>query len=288
MKRIMDWWTNRANKPVTIVIVILHLLLLGWFNPDFLNYSFSWSGVLIGIALYWITICLGIGVCYHRLLTHKSFKTPKWVRCVLTFCGCLAWQGSPIVWVGTHRYHHKHSDKEEDPHSPKHGFTWSHIGWVLTKSPKGFNESDMTKDFDEESLMQTMHKWFWAPQLIVTILLIVIGFLLGGTQLATSWFMWGIVARTISAFHFTWFVNSAAHTWGYTNFKNTKDNSKNLWWVAIFSFGEGWHNNHHGEQTSASHGMRWFEIDMSYWTIVLMSKLGLASDIKRPKSWAKK
>jgi len=284
MKNIIFWWRNRANKPVTIVILILHLLLLGSFTP----YCFSWSGVIISIILYCITIGLGIGVCYHRLLTHRSFKTPKWVRCILTLCGCLAWQGSPIIWVGTHRYHHKHSDKDDDPHSPKHGFTWAHIIWVLTKSPEGFKETDQAKDLLKEPMMMKMHKWFWLPQVIVAILLILGGLYFGGIQLALSWFMWGIVIRTIAAFHFTWFVNSAAHTWGYTNFNNTDDNSKNLWWVAIFSFGEGWHNNHHGEPSSASHGMRGFELDPTYWIISLMGLLGLASDIKKPKRWKKK
>lgn len=283
MKNLLYWWTNQANKTVTIVILILHIFAVGALLPTF----FSWSGVFIGLFLYWVTIGLGIGLCYHRLLTHRSFKTPKWVRWILTMCGCLAWQGSPIVWVGTHRYHHKHSDKDLDPHSPKHGFTWAHIVWVLTKSPEGFSEIDQAKDLMREPMMCKFHKWFWVPQVVVSILLLLTGWSIGGYQLAASWFIWGIAARTVLAFHNTWFVNSAAHTWGYQNFKNTDENSRNLWWVAILSLGEGHHNNHHGEPGSASHGMRWFELDPTYWTIIIMSWLKLATDVQKPKMWSK-
>ena len=261
-----------------MLILLFQLLSFGVLFPSL----FSWSGVFIAIGLYWISGGLGITLCYHRLLTHKSFETPKWVRYVLTTFACLTWQGPPKTWVGTHRYHHKHSDDDLDPHSPKHGFTWSHITWVLTKSPDGFDASQFAKDLDKEPFMRFLDTFWWLPQILLMIILGIVGWITQDILLGLSWMVWGGPFRTTLVYHFTWFVNSAAHTWGYRNFQ-TSDNSRNLWWVALLSWGEGHHNNHHGEPSSAAHGMKWFELDPTYWTINIMSWFGLASNIKRPK-----
>lgn len=280
----LNWWRDEADKLTTIIIILMHVIAIGAFVPAF----FSWSGVVICVLLYWVTGGLGITLCFHRLLTHQSFRTPYWFRAVLTACGCLALQGSPIVWVGTHRYHHQHSDTDEDPHTPKHGFTWAHILWILTKSPDGFDGSKLAPDLQKEAMVRWLGKFFWLPQVMLTVLLFGIGWVIGGYPLAVSWVVWGIGLRTVLVFHNTWFVNSAAHTWGYKNFPDTGENSRNLWWVALTAFGEGWHNNHHGEPISAAHGMRWFELDPTYWTIIALSWFGLASDIRRPKKLQQK
>jgi fatty-acid desaturase len=274
----VKWWKHEADKPNTVMMFFLHILALGVFLPSL----FDISSVLIAVLLYWISGGLGITLCYHRLLTHKSFKTPQWVRCVLTTFACLAWQGSPLRWVGTHRFHHKHSDDELDPHSPKHGFTWSHITWVLTKSPEGFSGEDYAVDLEKEKMMRFFDKFWWLPQIVLSILLLFGGWIVKDITLGFSWFIWGVAFRTIMVYHMTWFVNSAAHTWGSRKF-DTEDNSRNLFWVALISWGEGYHNNHHGQQSSASHGMTRLSFDPTYWTINIMSWLGLASNIKRPK-----
>lgn len=270
------WWNHRADKPVTILITILHLLAVLIFFPQF----FSWSGVVCFCVLYFVSGGIGITLGYHRFLTHKSFKTSKFIKFILTFCACLAWQGSPLDWVGTHRAHHKNSDKEGDPHSPIHGFFWSHIIWVLTKVPEDFNATDWVADLKKDKMMLWFHRYWWLPQVIVLVLLLVFGFVFGGLFLAFSLFLWGGPARICAVFHGTWFVNSATHKWGYQNFKDTGDNSRNLWWVALISFGEGWHNNHHANQSSAAHGLRRFEFDLTYQLIKLMRFARLAWDVK--------
>lgn len=123
---------------------------------------------------------------------------------------------------------------------------------------------------------------FWLPQVVLALILYVVGWMLSGNQLALSLVFWGIGLRTVLVFHATWFVNSAAHTWGYQS-SETGDNSRNLWWVGLLTLGEGWHNNHHYDPRSARHGIRWFEFDATYWTIIIMSRFRLTSKIRKPK-----
>lgn len=274
-----DWWNLYADKPVVVMMFITHLFLLCNFFPQF----FSWSGVCLFFALYFMSGCFGITLCYHRLLTHKSFKTYPMVRFFLLFCGCLAVQGSPVIWVGSHRHHHKESDTEDDLHSPIHGVMWSHMFWVLTKIPEGFHPEDLAVDLRRDKMVMWFHRFWWLPQIIVSGALIIGGLFFGDWNLAISWFLWGGINRTVAVFHATWFVNSATHIWGYKNFHDTGDHSRNNWWVALLSFGEGWHNNHHADERSAAHGMRWYEFDLTYQIIRLMELVGLAWDVRRPK-----
>ena len=229
--------------------------------------------------LWWLCGGLGICVCFHRLLTHRSFKTPKIVEYVLTILGTMNWQGSPIKWVGVHRLHHQHSDEEEDPHSPKHGFNWSHVLWCVIKAPKGSRRRDAAKDLQRDPVMRIIDRWHFVPLILLAFAVYFLGEFL--FQAGWSWVVWGVCVRTVFTYHATWFVNSAGHTWGYRNF-DTGDDSKNIWWVSLLSFGEGWHNNHHASQRSARHGMRWWEFDMTYLTIRLMKLMGLARDIIEP------
>ncbi len=270
------WRTGGLDWTVITGISALHIFALA------APFTFTWSGFGLFLLGWYITGGLGIVLCYHRLLTHRSFKCPKWFEYFLTASACAAWQGRPTQWVGTHRIHHKHSDTEHDPHSPEHGFTWSHIFWTLFKSPEGVKADDAAKDLLRDKGLAFLNKWFVLPQLVVSAVLVGAGYAIGGWELAASWFVWGVAVRTVFVWHVTWFVNSASHTWGYRNFE-TKEHSTNLWWVALLSFGEGWHNNHHAQQRSAAHGMRWFEFDPTYYTIKLMEKVGLAWDVVEPK-----
>ncbi len=236
-------------------------------------FTFSWSALGVAVFLWWAAGGLGICLCYHRLLTHRSFKTPRWFEYFLTTLGCLNLQGGPIRWVGTHRIHHKESDTELDPHSPKHGFDWGHVLWCLHKDPHGRNLCDFAPDLQRDRVMVWLDSYFWVPQ-------VGLGFLLylGG---GWSWVVWGIAVRTVFTYHATWFVNSASHTWGYRTYE-TRELSRNLWWVSVLAFGEGWHNNHHQFPRSAAHGLRRFEIDPTYMTIKALSWVGLARDIHLP------
>lgn len=264
----------------TNAIGIGSMLILLCFAPRY----FEWEAFGLFISLYCLS-GLGITLGFHRLLTHQSFKTYSWVRYFIAIMGTLAWQGSPLTWTGAHIKHHQNSDREDDPHSPTHGFWWSQFLWMIFSRQK---ETDAKTYAPRELLqdrgMQIIHRVHWLPQIILAILLAISGYFYGGSFSAFSWVVWGVAVRTISTFTAPSLVNSAAHKWGYRNY-NTPDNSRNLWWVAIISFGEGWHNNHHGEPRSAVHGNRhWWEFDPTYWMIVIMEKFGLAWDIKKPKS----
>lgn len=242
---------------------------------------FSWSGLALCVLFCWLTGGVGITLCYHRLLTHRSFKTPKWFEYFVTILGALAWQGGPIQWVGVHRLHHAESDMEQDPHSPKHGFTWSHMVWCMLRNPVNRDARNACKDLLRDPVLRFIDKYFYVPQFLLAGAFYGLGYLAGGHALAMSWLLWGVAIRIVFVYHGTWFVNSASHTWGYRNYKTT-DGSTNLWWVAFMAYGEGWHNNHHAYQTSARHGLRWWEFDLTWQVIKVLSLLGLARDIRLP------
>lgn len=243
---------------------------------------FTWSGLVICLALCWISGGLGVSLGYHRLLTHGSFKCSPWLRHTLTVLGCLTLQGNPSEWVGMHRLHHRYSDSDHDPHSPKHGFTWAHILWTLHEDAYGFRGVDAAKDLLRDPTFRLIDKYFWLPQVLMIFILFTLGRVLGDRTTAVSWVIWGVGVRTVLVFHLTWFVNSAAHTWGYRNYESG-EGSTNLWWVALIGFGEGWHNNHHKYPRSAAHGLRWFEFDSTWCVIRVLEKLGLVWDVKRLK-----
>lgn len=238
-------------------------------------FFFTWGALGSMLALWWLTGAIGICLCYHRLLTHRSFKTWKWAEYAMTYLGCAAWQGGPLEWVGTHRLHHRHSETEEDPHSPRHGFNWAHVLWCLKKTDKANDPRYAAGDLAKDPVHRFLDRWHGATQIPIAIALFAIGGL--------PWVLWGVCFRVCFVYHVTWFVNSAAHTWGYRNF-DTDDDSRNNWWVALLSFGEGWHNNHHAIQRSARHGMRWWEFDVTYITIQAMRLVGLSWDIVSPNS----
>jgi len=241
-------------------IGLLHVLCL------FAPFTFSWSALGVAVFLYWVACGLGISMGYHRLLTHRGFETSRAFYYLLAILGTLNFQGGPIDWVGIHRVHHRDSDTDDDPHSPRHGFLWAHVLWCVCKDPLGRDNTIAAGDLKKDRFLVWLNKWFVLPQLVLAVVL----WFLGGW----SWVIWGVAVRTVFTYHATWAVNSASHTWGYKNFP-TKDDSKNNWWVALVSWGEGWHNNHHAHQRSARHGLRWFEIDATWWTLVLLDKLGV-------------
>lgn len=247
-------------------------------------FMFSWTNFAVAMVLY-VLSGMGITVGYHRLLTHKSFKTPTWVEYIWATLGCIAMQGSPVIWIAQHRQHHLESDDELDPHNINDGFMWAHIWWIFKRYPRWYEEGVM-RTFAPDMLKVPYYRWLdrypYVPSVIV-----------GAALLATGgldMFLWGFCLRLICVYHFTWFVNSAAHVWGYRHFGS--EQATNNWWVALVSFGEGWHNTHHAYPTSARHGLRWWEVDFSWMMISTMKRLGLATKIKLPANdnlpWKKK
>ncbi|MCC6990867.1 MAG: fatty acid desaturase [Acidobacteria bacterium] len=233
------------------------------------------SGAILAAAiLWWITGSLGIGMAYHRLLTHRGYKCPKWVEYFLTTCGALALEGGPIFWVATHRIHHQLSDKEGDPHTPKEGAWWAHIGWIMFGQAMHHDTQVLQRyvpDLSKDKYHVWLTTWHWIPQVVVGLALLAYGGL--------PYVLWGVFFRTTFGLHATWLVNSATHMWGYKNFR-TRDDSRNLWWVGLLAWGEGWHNNHHAHPVSMRHGLAWWEFDLNYIQIKTLEMLGLAWDLK--------
>jgi|HubBroStandDraft_2_1064218.scaffolds.fasta_scaffold34554_2 fatty-acid desaturase len=240
-------------------------------------FFFSWKALAIAVVLYWVAGSLGIGMGYHRLLTHRGYKTPRWMEYFLTVCGTLALEGGPIAWVATHRMHHQNTDKEGDPHSPQDGGIWAHMGWIITGQAMHQNTAELlpyVPDLRKQNFYLWISKYHWVP--ITTLAVVTLA--LGGWSVM----LWAVFLRTVLGLHSTWLVNSATHMWGSRRFLTT-DTSTNSFWVAVLTFGEGWHNNHHAVPVAAKHGLAWYEIDMNWWGIATLRTLGLAWDIKLNK-----
>ena len=240
-------------------------------------FVFSWKALALAALLWWIAGSLGIGMGYHRLLTHRGYKTPKWIEYFFTICGTLALEGGPIAWVGTHRLHHQNTDKEGDPHSPRDGGFWAHMGWVLTgKSMQGQSAELLpyVPELRKDRFHRWISRWHWVP--IATLAVVLLAF--GGW----GYVLWGVFLRTVIGLHTTWLVNSATHMWGRQRFR-TSDCSRNSLWVALLTFGEGWHNNHHAYPQSARHGLAWYELDPNWYGICILRMLGLAWGVKAHK-----
>jgi fatty-acid desaturase len=240
-------------------------------------FTFGWKPFLTAVVLWWVSGSLGVGMGYHRLLTHRGYKTYKWVEYFLTACGTLALEGGPIFWVATHRVHHQNTDKEGDPHSPREGGFWSHMGWILTGKAM-HNKLDSllpyVPDLRKDKFHVWISEWHWLSMVVLGVLLLVFGGL--------PYLLWGVFFRTVIGLHCTWLVNSATHMWGKQRFL-TGDDSMNSFWVAVLTFGEGWHNNHHASPQVARHGLTWYEVDMNWYGIWALRTLGLAWDISLPK-----
>ncbi|MCM1985028.1 acyl-CoA desaturase [Lyngbya confervoides] len=253
--------------PVILFMAAIHVGALFALLPG----NFSWAAVGLAVLFHWITGGLGITLGWHRLVTHRSFQTPKWLEYFFVFCGALACEGGVIEWVGLHRNHHLHSDKVQDQHNSHKGFWWSHMGWMLHQVPAKKDVERLTRDINQDPVYRFLDQYF----LPIQIALGVIFYLLGGWPFV----VWGIFVRLVLVYHCTWFVNSATHQFGYRT-HDSDDASTNCWWVALLTYGEGWHNNHHAYPHSARHGLQWWEFDLTWVTIWLLSKLGLAKRLR--------
>lgn len=268
-------WRAGLEWPAVLWLASLHLGVLA------VPFYFTWYGLAVAGLLAFVTGGLGVCLGYHRLLTHSSFETWPVVRYFLAVCGTLAGEGPPIMWVSAHRKHHQFSDEDRDPHSPRDGAWWSHMLWTFPRHGShywGQLYRQYSPDLMKEPFLRMLDRTFLWWHLALATCLFGLGWAFWDVRTGVSFVVYGMFLRLIYVLHVTWSVNSASHIWGYRNYE-TRDNSRNLWWVGLLAFGEGWHNNHHAYQRSAAHGHRWWEIDMTYWVICLMKMTGLAWNV---------
>jgi len=286
---------SRVLWEYVIPVVLFHLMI----PIAFFSYFFSWWWVgwlLVGNYLF---TSLGIGAGYHRLLTHRGFKCPKWFEYLLTSLGVCSLQDSPARWVLVHRMHHQHSDHQPDPHTPKVSAFWSHMGWLFVDNRELSTAAAYDK-YARDVMRDPYYRWlqknlnwvwfFWGHALLITALGGVVGFIATGTpagalQASAQFFVWGVVMRTVFTWHVTWGINSFSHIWGYRNYE-TREDSRNNWLFALLTNGEGWHNNHHADPRSAKHGHRWWELDVTWISLCLFQKLGIVSELVKPNDSA--
>lgn len=239
----------------------------------------TWTAVGLCVLFYFVRM-FGITGAYHRYFAHRSYKTSRWFQFVLAWIGCSAMQKGPLWWAGHHRHHHKYSDEEEDPHSPiVRTVWWSHVGWVISgryrRSPEG-----AMKDFEDYPELRLLDSFFtWVPGILLGVLCYWID--------GWSGVVWGLLVSTVLLYHATFLVNSACHLFGRRRFQTT-DQSKNCWWAALLTMGEGWHNNHHHYQSCARQGFKWWEVDVTYYVIRMLGAVGLVWDIREPTEKALK
>lgn len=238
-------------------------------------FHFTKQAFLVFLVGYIVTGMFGITLSYHRQLAHRSFDTPKWLEYTFAYCGALALQSHPINWCSSHRHHHGGCETEKDVHSPLDGFWWAHAGWLLDQKNTWMRQ-------DKSNAIDLQKQWFYRflakTYPLHGIVLPIVGLYAWG---GLPFVFWGFFARVVWVWHVTWAVNSVSHVWGFQDW-NTGDKSMNNWLVGILAFGEGWHNNHHAFETSCRHGLKWWMMDWTWYTIKALEFLGLAKNLKYP------
>jgi len=257
-----------------------------------LPWLFSWTGLAAALAGTYVFGTLGINLCYHRLLTHRSFACPLWLEHFLSVLGVCCLQDTPARWVAVHRMHHQHSDEVTDPHSPLASFFWGHMGWLLTPN-RELERLELYERYSKDLLrdrfylgMERHLLWVWinlAQWLVFYAAGFALGYAatgewLGGVQMGLSLLIWGVFVRTVLVWHITWSVNSVTHLWGYRTYETDEHSTNNIL-IGLISNGEGWHNNHHAQPRCAAHGHKWWEFDVTYLSIRLLQLVGLAWDV---------
>jgi stearoyl-CoA desaturase (delta-9 desaturase) len=278
---------DRFLTGIATVLPILCLGLVGW---QLWSSLLGWSDLIV-FAIMYVATGLGVTVGFHRLFTHRSFKTGKAVRATLAILGSAAIEGPVISWVADHRKHHAFSDQEGDPHSPHvdhgggvkgalKGLVHAHVGWLFIHTQRGLKTRyapDLLADPVVRRISNTFLLWVLAGLAVPFVL----GWLIGGTIAeGLTGLLWGGGVRMLVLHHSTYSINSLCHFFGKQRF-STGDESRNLSWLSIFTFGEAWHNNHHAFPTSARHGLKPWQFDPSAWVIWALEKTGLAWDVVR-------
>lgn len=275
-----------ASAGVYAVAVVMAAFHIGSLGAFFTGVSVP---TLIVAGFLYVFRGLGITAGYHRLLAHRSFKTGRFMQFMMALAGCLAVQGGPLWWVAHHRSHHRHTDTGEDVHSPVTKSFWqSHMGWMMSQAAfqeKGANSRDLHR-FPELKWLQR----YYVP-LIIGQGVLLYGLGAGLNAAFPDWgtsgaqmLVWGLFVTTVLTWHITFAVNSVCHTWGRRPFE-TGDASTNNPVVGVLAYGEGWHNNHHMYPFSARHGLEWWQLDITWWVLKGLEKLGLVAELKLPKAY---
>lgn len=242
----------------------------------------------VATAVFVVTLAvqvLGITLGYHRLLAHRSFKTSRPVQFTLALFGVLACQNGPLWWVGHHRHHHLHADRQADLHSPRAGFLWSHVGWLFSPACVPLRPEQVA-DLARLAELRWLERYYYLMNLGFGLMLYALGEAwsrLDPRAGTSGWqlLLWGGVLSTVCVYHIIWSANSFCHRFGTRRFATPDDSSNNLV-VALLTFGDGWHNNHHRCPYSARHGFRWWEIDLNYALLKLLERLRIVWDLKLP------
>jgi len=253
--------------PSAIPFVLVHLACFGaiWSGV-------TWPAFIICVTLYWLRI-FAIGAGYHRLFSHRAYKTSRAFRLVLAIIAQSTTQKSVLWWAAKHRHHHLYSDTELDVHSPRHtGFLYSHLGWIFARRHDGFDE-DSVADLMRYPELRWLHKYPLVPPAVLALLC----FLAAGWSGLFVGFFWS----TVLVYHATFCINSLAHVSGSKRYV-TGDDSRNNWLLAVFTMGEGWHNNHHAFQSSVRQGFRWWEVDGTFYILKALSWFGIVWDLRSP------
>jgi stearoyl-CoA desaturase (Delta-9 desaturase) len=248
-----------------IPFVLLHVGCVAVFFVPF-----RWSWVELTLAIYVVRM-FGITAGYHRYFSHRTYKLGRGWQFLMAFLAETSGQKGVLWWAAHHRVHHRHADQDPDIHSPlKRGFWWAHVGWVLSNEYDTY-EPALIRDFGKYPELRWLDKHYLVPPVALAVLL-----LLGGGLGA---FVWGFVVSTVLLFHGTFTINSVAHLWGSRRF-DTADDSRNNFVLAIITLGEGWHNNHHKFMYACQQGLRWWEVDVTYYALKMLNWLGIARDLR--------
>jgi stearoyl-CoA desaturase (delta-9 desaturase) len=276
---------QKLDRFLTGTVTVLPFIGLGIAGWQMWNQWLHWYDLVAFLAVY-IPTGLGITVGFHRLFTHRSFKTGPVTRAVLAALGSAAIEGPVVAWVADHRKHHAFSDEEGDPHSPHvdhgglRGLFHAHVGWLFVHDQRAL-KTRYAPDLLADPVVSFVNRTFLWWVLAGFVAPFTIGYLLGGTLVGglTS-LLWGGLIRMLVLHHVTYSINSLCHVFGRRDFE-TGDESRNLAWLALPSFGESWHNNHHAFPTSSVHGLKWWQVDLSSMVIRALERCGLAWDVVR-------
>ncbi len=275
-KQVLVWFDNAAVPAAprferriewlrTVPFIAMHLMCLGviWVGV-------SSTALLVAAALYFVRL-LAVTAFYHRYFSHRTFRTSRVLQFVFAVLGTMAVQRGPLWWAAHHRHHHAHADEEHDSHSPvQHGFWWSHMGWFMNRS-NFRTRGELIGDLMRYPELRFLDRFDVVPPIALAVLL----YVFGGAQLL----IWGFFISTVLLHHVTFTVNSLAHKFGRRRYA-TSDGSRNNWLIALLTFGEGWHNNHHHFPGSVRQGFYWWEIDLTYYVLRAMAACGLIWDLK--------
>jgi stearoyl-CoA desaturase (delta-9 desaturase) len=236
--------------------------------------------VLLCAFNYFIRM-FGITAVYHRYFAHRSYRTSRVFQFLLAWLGCSAVQKGPLWWASHHRRHHRHSDTPDDPHSPlMTSFWWAHVGWILAEDHEETPWDDI-QDWSRYPELRWLNRWHVVPGIVLAVSCFLLGYVIDGWAGAWCYFVWGFVISTVILYHGTFSINSLAHLLGRRRYA-TDDDSRNSLFLALITLGEGWHNNHHHYQSSANQGFYWWEIDISFALLRVLSWFGLVWDLRRP------